>query len=422
MYEIYMEEYMDDYIKEDTETKKVKSKEEVYKINYYLRDNLQIPYISNVLAKSKIQEQLIEFVGKFLDDHSKELSTSGPVHIIVFSDRETSVLYDMFSVNGDMLLDMYNKMVDETFYGKISKFITGWVRNAPHKILLTAMLIEAIQKGYNDIIECCEFLWAFSEYPIMYRDYWSTGVKEDVMDYTIEHLGTKFTIKKVPNLQALLKYDAHASVSNKYELLKSGVDHAYTDFMYRIRNQFNNRFKNIAHEYYSNNDENASQHIKDSQFDDGKLVDQEGHTTNIAQVVDKTISHFTTGDINKAMARIAADGSNVDKDNLIGYLNQIFSSKNNKLDKIIENIITVFFTKNPSETTVGTVSFMNFGLSLYRSIGTSKDPLYQEIKSILAYWIYDIINIKQFYSREGTWIAYTRAVFNYIVLMIHEYN
>ena len=271
-------------------------------------------------------------------------------------------------------------------------------------------------------MECCEYLWAFSEYPILYRDFWPTGVKEDVMDYTIEHLGTKFTIKKVPNLQALLKYDAHASVANKYELLKSGVDNAYTDFMYRIRNQFNNRYKNISREYYANNEENASQHIKDSQFDDGKLVDQEGHTTNIAHVVDKTVSHFTTGDINKAMARVAADGSKVDKDNLIGYLNQIFSSKNNKLDKIVENIITIFFTKNPSETTVGTVSFMNFGLSLYRSIGTSKDPLYQEIKNILAYWIYDIINIKQSYSREGTWIAYTRAVFNYIVLMIHEYN
>ena len=140
MYEIYMEEYMNEYIKESTEVKKTKDKEDVYKINYYLRDNLQIPYVSNVLAKPRVQEQLIEFVGKFLDDHSKELSTSGPVHIIIFSERETAVLYDMFSINADTLLELYNKMVEETFYGKISKFFTGWVKNAPHKLLITASM------------------------------------------------------------------------------------------------------------------------------------------------------------------------------------------------------------------------------------------------------------------------------------------
>lgn len=445
MYRLFMEEYVQDAAKEMSMNEETmcyagiedesfnesyyfesennsNEKDGVYKINYYLRDHLQIPYIQDVLSKASVQDRLIEFVSKFLDDHSKELSTSGPVHIIVFGDKETNFLYEMFGLNKEMIIDFYDNMIKEAFYGKISKFITGWVLNAPHKILLTSMLIEAIQKGYDDMVECCEYLWAFSEYPIIYRDYWKTGVKEDVMDYTIEHLGTKFTVKKVPNLQALLKYDAHVSVVNKYELLKTGADHAYTDFMYRFRNQFNNRYKNIALAYYANNEANASQHVKDSQFDDGKLVDQDGHTTNIAQIVDKTINSFLTGEVNNAYAKICADGAKVDKDNLIGYLNLIFKSKDNNLSKIVENIITAFFLKNPSETTVGTVVFMNFGLALYRSIGTSKDPLYQEIKSILSYWVYDLINIKQFYSREGTWIAYTRSIFNYLIFMIHEYN
>ena len=77
-------------------------------------------------------------------------------------------------------------------------------------------------------------------------------------------------------------------------------------------------------------------------------------------------------------------------------------------------IITIYFTKNPTDISLGGVEFVNFGLTLYRSIGTSKDEMYQDIKSILNYWMNNIINIRQTYNREATIISYTRAIFNYI--------
>lgn len=415
MYQTFMEDYLhENQLSED--------KEGVYKVNYYLRDNLQTPYITPKLEHEGIREQIVEFVGAYMDKYANALSKSGPCDMIIFSDTETGFLYDLFGVNKETMIQMYDNMIEEAFYGKISKFITGYVYNAPHKILLCAITIDALQHEYDDVIECCEYLWAFCDYPILFREYWKTGVKEDVMEYTIEHLGAKFTIKKVSNLQGLLKYDAHRCVENKSDELKTGADHAYTNFIYRLRNQLNSKLRNIANAYYKNIETNATQHVKDSEYDDGKIVDQEGHSTNISQIVDKTLSSFLAGSINKTLLRVAADACNVDKDTLYGYVNTITGTKNNRIDKLIENIITIFFTKNPSESSAGTGAFLNFGLALYRSIGTSKDPLYVEIKTILAYWMYDIIDIKQYYNREATWIAYTRAVFNYIVLMIHSYN
>ena len=426
LYSLYIEEYienaeneMNKYLGENDDNK---NKEGVYKESYYLRDNLQIPYVGKVLDKRKNRDMMISFVSNFLDTHSTQLSTSGPVHMFTFGDKETDFLYQLFGVNSDTLLTMYNNMVNEAFYGKISSFITGWVRNAPHKILLTAMLIDALQKNYQDIVECCEYLWAFCEYPILYRLFWKTGVKEDVMNYTIEHLGSKFKVKKVSNLQGLLKYDAHSSVESKMEPLLSGTDVAYTDFMYRMRNQIKNTFKNISRVYYDNIELNATQHKNIAVFDDGSLADQEGHITNIAQAVDKTISKFSVGEINTSIAKIAADGSNIDKDNLIGYLNQIKSTKNNRLDKLIESIITSYFIKNPTDTSLGSGEFLNFGLRMYRSIGTSKDPMYQQVKDILNMWMNEIIEIRKVYSSEGTIINYTRAIFNYMILMINHYN
>ena len=220
-YGLYFQEHMETaldemkkYLGEDSELfQEAVDKSNIYKENYYLRDNLQITYVSKVLAKRRNRDELILFISKFMDEHSYQLSTPGPIHMFTFGDNETNFLYDMFGLSADEIFGMYNKMVEETFYGKISKFFTGWVKNAPHKLLITAMLIESLQKEYEDIVECCEYLWAFCEYPIIYRKSWSTGVKEDVMIYTIEHLGNKFKVKKVNNLQGLLKYDAHSSVS-----------------------------------------------------------------------------------------------------------------------------------------------------------------------------------------------------------------
>ncbi len=422
-----MEEYLEEAMKEmkaywESTEYMTEDKEGVYKTNYYFRDNLQTKYISTPLAKESVRDSIVEFVGKYIDDHSTQLSTAGPVLVFTFSTKEANVLYEIFGVNGDQIIELYHKMIDETYNGKISPFFTTWFVNAPHKLLITAMLIEAVQKGYNDIVECCEYMWAFSEYALMYREFWKTGVNEEVMKYTIEHLGSKYIITQMMNLQGLLKYDAHSSVMAHMESLKQGVDNVYIDLAYRMRNQIKNKFKNISRAYYNNIESNASQHSKSSQFDDGSLADVEGHITNIAQAVDRTINKFSTGSVNSAIAKIAADGSNVDKDTLIGYINQIMAVKNNNIGKFIENVITSYFNKNPTSESLGSTEFLNFGIMLFRSISTSKDELYQVIRQILNFWMYDIINIRQFYKSEGTISNYNRAVFNYMIFMINHYN
>lgn len=427
-YDLYMEDAVNDFIQDMNDLPmysgitEAGGKEGVYKENYFLKNNLQIPFVSNILDKPRIRESLFEFTGGFINDHEEQLSTAGPVKMFTFADKETSVLYDMFNINAEQLMNLYNKMVDETFYGNISAFLTGMVKNAPHKLLLVAVLIESLQKNYEETVECCEYLFAFSEYPLVFRKFWPYGVKEDLMAYTIEHLGSKYKAKKMNNLLALLKYDSHSAVSHFTPALMKGVDNVYTDFIYRIRTQMKATFKNINREYKKNLENNATQHTNVSVFDDGSLADQEGHTTLIAQITDNTVNKFATGGINRSLANIAAENAQVDKDNLIGFIGQIMAIKSNKLNKFVENVVTAYLNKNPTDTSVGSSSFLTFGLALYRSIGTSKDPLYQELRIILNLWMFDIINIRQSYQREATVIAYTRAIFNYYIMMIMHYN
>ena len=422
-YQMYMLDYMSEHRSDEMEFLQLQPYEEdndpVNKENYVMRDTIQIPKITPELAKRRVQDEIIEFVGNYMDEHAKQLSTSGPVHIITFGTKETKFLYDTFHTSGEELIDTYKKMVQETYFGKISKFITGWIMNAPHKLLITAILVDALQHDYPDIVDAMEYLWAFTEYPILYREFWRTGVKEDVMNYTIEHLGTKFKITKTKNLQEFLKYDATKAVDSRIDKLKTGVDNEYIDLMRSIRNRYHSVFVNIASEYYKNNEKNNTQHTDASVLDDGTLADPKGALANISQLIDNITTKFVNGGINASLVNIAANMTKVDKGNLSGFINQIYSSKDNRIKEFIETLIQSYFLKNPSAQTLESKEFLNFGFTLYKSIGISKDPNYMTLKSILSYWMNDIINIREFYKNEPTVIGYTRSVYNYMVMAIN---
>lgn len=423
-YELFMRDYLQENSPNDYEQlsayDEAVDKEDVYKENYFFQTNLQEKYVTPVLAKQKNRDIVIDFIGSFIDKHIDQLSTSGPIYTWTFGEKELAPIYNLFDLNNEELIRLYDEMIKETYYGKISKSFTGWTKSAPQKLLITAMLADAYQHNYPDIIECCEYMYAFTEYPILYRDYWKLGVQADIMNYTIEHMSNKYKLRQMSSFQELLKYDANTSV--KIYIPKFAprcADNVYMDLMRRMRNQFNSKMRNISREYYKNVANNASQHVNVTAFDDGSIADQEGHTTNVAAVVDKVTSKFISSGINKPMVRISADARQIDKDTLEGMIAQIYSTKNNRMNKLIENIITVYFSKNPTSMKVSSGEFLNFGFALYRSIGTSKDPMLMEIKSILAYWMNDIINIRSMYQREATVINYTRGIFDYIILMIN---
>jgi len=290
-YEIFLREYEDaEFIEDDLDCFDESEKPGVHKDGYYFKTNLQEKIVAPVIATQKNRDAIIEFTGKFMDENADKLSTSGPVYMVTFSAKETTFFYEMFNITGEQIIDLYLNMINETYFGKISKSFTGWVKHAPHKILIVAILTEAYMKDYTDLIECCEYILGLCDYPIIYREYWKTGVKEEVMNYTIEHLGTKFKIKQCKNILELIKYDATIAVEFYADALKIGADNTYLDLIRRIRNNINAKFRKIAHAYYRNDQGSHTQHNDPTQFDDGSLADQDGHTTISAQIIEKTVS------------------------------------------------------------------------------------------------------------------------------------
>jgi len=415
-YQTFFEEYL-------LEAEEEVIKSAVYKKTFILRDKFIIPYISPVLEKKSKRDIIFQFTSKFMDDHSAQLSASGPIDSFTFGKKEATALYELFGIDSALILNIFQDIQKETYYGKLSKPYHGLINEVPHKLLLVALMVESLQKEYNEVLESAKYLYAFTEYPIIYRKFWPIGVKADVMEYTIEHLpSSKFKSRKTSNVGGLLKYDMDSTVDKHSNRLKTGYDHEYLDLIMRIRNTIKNTFLNISTQYYKNFKGDHTQYKQSGKRDDGSLADVEGTTSTMASAIENTYNKISVNPINIKIISLVSEGNQVDPGNVKSFLNQIFTSKNNKLYRMIENTITAYLSKNPTNTSIGSGEFMNFGIALFRSIATSKNQTYIEIRQILNMWMYDIVNIERYYKNAGTISNYTRAIFNYIIFLIHSYN
>lgn len=406
----------------DAMDKEIVTKPKSKKINYYLNEHLLIPYIHDKLSKPAVRNKIIEGVGNFIDTHMKVLSAPAPMYQMPFGEKEEAFLYEVFDLTPDKLREIFNEMDKETWDGKISKMFVSFMNHTPAKLMVIAMLIDALRNNYEDMVECAEYIYAFIEYPILFHKSWPLGVKEDVMLATLENINGRFTITKTNNVQEWLKHDMDGLLETYQKSLIVGSDDVYTAFMQNCRNWLKSKFKNIANVYYKIDEQNITQHTQVSSFDDGTLNDQTGINSIIMQISTATSNKFTNKEISDSLVRAVSENSGIDKDLVKDYISKIYNTGNNRIPIFVENVINAYFNKYPTEMRLDKTNFISFGLALFRSIANSKNQIYISIKQVLDYWMNDIVDIDAYTSRAATKINYTKAIYNYMIFMIANYN
>jgi len=434
MYDSYLYEHF--MLEAEQELEKEKKQKANKKVNFYLRDNLQVPFISPILKVRSNRDKLVDFTGDFIDKNSEKLFAMGPMYNVPFYEREINFLSELFNIeigkvaqkendkvsNDSQLMNIIKGMFRET-YGWTT--IPHTIRVSPHKVLLCGILIDALQNGYDEVIACCEYLIGLAEYPLFHKKYLSPkfDVRKDVMQYTIEHLPIRFRIKKVKNILELIKYDVWRSLKTHKPRLLRGDDMEWVEFINRVRNAFNSTYKKIAQMYHANAEKDVTIFTTDGKLEDGSLVDKGGHGTNMSSIIENTYTQFISSSIHMAIIPALAEEAKIPPENLTNSINTVFTTKNNKLHRVIEIIITSYFVKTPTASGVGTADFLSFGLQLFRQSSNSKNPLYIELKDIInELWVKSILDLPNKYSSQGTINNYARAIFRYIVFMIKHHN
>lgn len=424
-YRDYMMELVDDILSDDNDIylearPRDPSRPKVVKYErYYLEDNL-MPKINQAFKHPKVIDGIIDATVKFITDNQDKLLTSGPVHIVPFLQKDAKILYDTVGMTEEELTTMIEHVKSEVFS---YNFPMETIR--PHQFIIIGMLIWGLRHANEDLIESCKYLISLSDYPFIYRKYWKRGVREDIMNYTVEHLGNKSHLRRLGNLLAWLLYHSTVCVGGWKEKLSADrvQDLCFIDFINRVYSQINSAFRKISNSYYENWEKNATEHTPQNITDDGTIITQDNLGSRVATITEATITKFRTNDINRANALNAAERRKVGPDKLVGLLTTIIADKTNRLFRFVESTLLLFISSNPIDDKVGSGAFLTFGLKLYPSLSTSKVPLRQEIDSILDHWVYNILELDKVYTtREASVIGYRRAIYDYMIMMINYYN
>lgn len=391
--------------------------ESAAKVSYHLKETL-VPIVHKVLQSPKNRNAIIEFTGRFIDKNSEQLYAQGPIYSFLFGKNEFEPIYNLFGLSEEIMKSECKEVSMKAYDGQLNMEI---IKAGPHKLLIAVLVGECIKESYEDVLTACKYMLAFAEYPILLRKSFPTGVQPTVMIYTIEHLPQKFKIKKMTNLLELLYYDMNGVVNLCKDRVITEMDYQYMDFLYRARNQLKATIKKIAKVYFENIENNGTLVAQGAIDANGNVTNVDGQYSNTSAVIDKIFAKMQANFIHKAFIKMNAETNSINKDLLETYLNQLYNAENNHLHKFIENVIIGYFRKT-NNTEIISGEFISYGLALYRSIASSKDELYVELRKIVNHWMDDIIHITDYYSNKGTIINYTRGIFNYIIWMINYYK
>lgn len=383
-----------------------------------LRDTIY-PYVETTFKSNPNSVRAFNnLVAGFINRNIDKLTTSGPVYLIPFTDKDKEMYYKLFNItetelkaamkkhtsslnNSDFLL-LSNNPIFSLFYFVIRYFT-----------------LHPDRKSLNSALT----IYALSAYPAIFSKYFKHGVNEAVMQYTIDNLTDKFLIKKVDHILGLLV----TSIQHSYDFLKvsirEGVDSDVVRFIQRIRNDHNSMFKKLMNVYMDNYRNNRTVVITNNQYDeDTPIIDEvDNATTEVNNAITKVLLPIVQNGVDVTRAEAAARMAGISISDCRMFLINIINDKNiDLLQKFIESLLFLYiYEGRKTVRDVRSSYFLSWSASLFKKTN-SKNPNINKINEILNIWA-ENSGVYAKFKREASRINYKKAIFFYVVLSIQKY-
>lgn len=386
--------------------------------NAILRDSIY-PYIETAFKTNPTNvRKFNSLVGQFIDRNIDKLTTSGPVYLIPFTDKDKNDYYELFNI-------------EESHIKKIMKEHTAKLNASKFKLLnqnpifalfyfvIRYFTLHPDKKSLNSALT----IYALSAYPSIFSKYFPNGVIEPVMQYTIDNLTDKFLIKKTGHILGLLV----ESIQHSYDFLKSPMREA-TDaevirFIQRIRNDHNSIFKKIANVYMDNYRNNRGVIITNTNYDDDTpIIDEvDNATTEVSNAINKVLLPIVQNGVDIVRAEAAAKMAGISVSDCRMFLNNIINDKNTDLlQKFIESLLFLYiYEDHRTIRDVRSQYFLRWAASLFKKTN-SKNKNILQINEVLNIWA-ENSGIYAKFHREASRINYKKAIFFYVVLSVQKY-
>lgn len=384
-----------------------------------LRDFIY-PYVENTFKGNPTNvRKFNQLVSNFINRNIEKLTTSGPVYLVPFTDKDKEDYYTLFGISEK---DIKKTMKEHTkSLNSSSQFLL--LSQNPIFSLFYFVIRYFTLNPDNKSLNSALSIYALSAYPSIYTKYFPYGVIEPVMRYTIDNLTDKFLIKKSKHIFGVLVESAQRSYKFLKPFMKDGSDKEVIRFIQRIRNDHNSLFKKIANMYNINHKNGNAVSTTNTVYDDDTpIVDEINNaTTEVQNAVLKVSMPIISNGVDIVRAEASAKMSGIGVSDCRFFLTNIMIDKNiDQLQRMIESILFLYLYEDKKTIRdIRSQYFLAWAASLFKKTNSKNDNI-NRINQILNHWAEES-GIYAKFRREASRINYKKALFFYVILSIQKY-
>ena len=372
------------------------------------------PNIEKSLGNKQLQRKFMTVVTSYIDRNSSKLSTAGPSKRPIFSDKDRSIVFDMFGVD----INELKKVL------KTSNYInTSWkIVMDPFNLVMMMMIRYCKLHKLEELNRYCVMYLTLSMYPSLHYKYFKYEPNEAIMQYTINNLSAKYKIKNSGTIMNALVETTITSDTTYSKNIAEGNDKQLTDYINAYKTRMNSMMKKIRDAFEKN-------------YRDGKYLNQEtdNESEDNFQRSDSN-SYLITRIVDKVYLNLSVHGPDMKMVQIVSKMNEVsVNETRNTVIKLChekkesENIkglceailyLFLFGGENRIEDLSGN-TFLLFCLDVYKKSNTTDENIIK-IKTILDNWIKKYSVAYKNTQRVATLNSFRRALFTFFVLTIQK--
>lgn len=386
---------------------------------FYFKD-LIYDKIAAVLSKPEKKRKYQMIQNQYIERNMPKLTTPGPQYLIVFGDSDQAAYYELFGISEKSVKETMIKITSKANPDASFKLL----RQNPILVVLYFCIRYFTEKKDNQSLNATLAIYALANYWSVFTKYFPKGVIAPVMEYTIDNMTDKFSIKRAGSIFNVLIQSIQQSYSfHKNRILAGGDDDAAA-FVQRIRNDQNSLMKKITNEYKKNWLAGNAVTTRNDDYDpDNPILDDiQNASTIVQQQVDKVTLPIISNGVDLVFAEAAAKMAGISVSDCRQYLLKIMVPKNlQSLEGLIESILFIFiYTDKRTIRDIKSQFFLNWAASLFKKTN-SKDPNLRRVNKTLEQWAEES-GIYERFRREASRINYKKGIFFYTILSIQKYS
>jgi hypothetical protein len=349
-------------------------------------------FISNA---SKIQG----VVGQYYQRNASKYGTRSPTERIPFTDYDKANLFKAAGIAPEKIqrainliskndIDLRNRVINDPFNVLCSGLIRVYVMNE------SKFKTPKEPTGWPANIVSLYLTMRF--YCNEFNKFFPFNPNPDVMDYTLEQMSEKYTLKQVNSVFEAIKYLADTNIVNMKDRLLRGADSDLVYYQTNLATRVHGFMKIIAEAFYKNSDEDNRTHTDSSSRQDEEGDFYVGNTSNISSVLESAVRKvlvrfYSDSQIDQRLLEAAVNKTKMSKSKMTVIITRIREANDPKLRELLTYILRYYLMKEGKNLdSVRSSDFIKTMTVLY-SVSNTKNDTVIAIKQLLD----DIITANQ---------------------------